>query len=179
MTGRLIDAYAPRFDVTQTRVVMVEAPPATVAAALQHLSLSAPAMAAIEALGMGSHVAARPAQLAARGARERVYWLLWRVFPGHLVEHRPEHIGEFAGPGHVKVIWDIAVRADAHDGAELVSTVRFIATDDAARANLFAAWGLVGAIATMLSQRALATLRGYAEQHEELAIESPAELVAS
>ncbi len=165
MTPRLLDTYAPRFDITQTQVVMVDAHPATVAAALETLPLSNTAAAAIEALGITDRLAAGPAQLAARGAYERVYGLLWRLAPG--------------APGHINVIWDVDVRPGADDGAVLASTVRFVATDDPARASLLTAWGLVGAIATVLSKRALATVRAYAEEHGEPAFGASTVLVAS
>jgi hypothetical protein len=174
MTSRLIDAYARPFDITQTQVVVVDAHPATVAAGLQRLPLSIPAIAAIEALGITGRLAAGPAQLAARGAYERVYGLLWQVVPGQPVRLEPREIGGFAGPGHVKVIWDLDVRAGAQDGAVLASTMRFVATDDSARASLLTAWGLVGAVSTVLSKRALATLQAYAEEHDELALGAPA-----
>jgi hypothetical protein len=174
MTSRLIDAYARPFDITQTQVVLVDAHPATVAAGLQRLPLSLPAIAAIEALGITGRLAARPAQLAARGAYERVYGLLWRLVPGEPVRLEPRDIGGFADPGHVKVIWDLDVRAGAQDGAVLASTVRFVATDDPARARLLTAWGLVGSVSTALSKRALATLQAYAEEHDELALGGPA-----
>jgi hypothetical protein len=73
----------------------------------------------------------------------------------------------------VKVIWDVDIRAGAYDGAVLASTTRFVATDDAARASLHAAWGLVGAVSTALSKRALATLQGYAEEQDEPAFGAP------
>jgi hypothetical protein len=170
MTSRLIDAYARPFDITQTRVVVVDASRATVAAAVQRLPLSIPAIAAIEALGITGRLAAGPAQLAVRGAHERVYGLLWRLAPGQPVRIEPRDIGGFAGTGHVKVIWDLDVRAGADDGAVLASTMRFVATDDSARASLLTAWGLVGAVSTVLSKRALATLQTYAEEHDELAL---------
>jgi hypothetical protein len=173
MTSRLIDAYARPFDVTQTQVVLVDAHPATVAAGLRRLPLSNPATAAIEALGIAGRLAAGPAQLAARGAYERVYGLLWQLAPGQPVRVEPRDLGGFAGPGHLKVIWDLDVRAGALDGAVLACTTRFVATDDTARASLLTAWGLVGAVSTVLSNRALATLRGYAEENDASALGAP------
>jgi hypothetical protein len=167
MTRRLIDAYAHPFDITQTQVVLVDAHPAAVAAGLQCLPLSSPATAAIEALGLAGHLAAGPAPLAARGAYERVYGLLWQLAPGQPVGLEPPDIGDFAEPGHVKVVWDVDVRAGAMDGAVLASTMRFVATDDAARANLLTAWGLVGAVSAVVSKRAFATLKAYAEERVE------------
>lgn len=78
----------------------------------------------------------------------------------------------------MKVIWDVEVRPGAHDGAVLSSTTRFVATDDPARANLLAAWGVVGTVSTMLAKRALATLRDAAEEHQEhsLGVLAPADL---
>jgi hypothetical protein len=167
MTSRLIDAYAHPFDISQTQVVLVDAPPATVAAGLHRLALSNPAAPAIEALGLAGRLTAGPAQLAARGAFERVYGLVWRLAPGQPVRLAPRDIGGFAGPGHVKVVWDVDVRAGAMDGAVLASTMRFVATDDAARANLLTAWGLVGAVSAVVSKRAFTTLKAYAEERVE------------
>jgi hypothetical protein len=73
----------------------------------------------------------------------------------------------------LKVIWDLDVRAGALDGAVLACTTRFVATDDTARASLLTAWGLVGAVSTVLSKRALATLRGYAEENDASALGAP------
>jgi hypothetical protein len=165
MTRRLIDDYARPFDISQTQVVLVDAQPATVAAGLQRVSLSAPAMTAIEALGITGRLAAGPSQLAARGAYERVYGVTWQLAPG-------ARDGS-AAPDRVKVVWDVDIRAGALDGAVLASTTRFVAADDAARASLLAAWALVGAVSTALCKRALATLKGYAEEQDEAAFGAP------
>jgi hypothetical protein len=164
MTRRLIDDYAGPFDISQTQVVLVDAQPATVAAGLQRLSLSNPAMTAIEALGIAGRLAAGPSQLAARGAYERVFGLTWQLAAG---------ARDAAAPGSVKVVWDVEVSAGALDGAVISSTTRFVATDDAARASLLAAWPLVGTVSTALSKRALATLRGYAEEQDEAVFGAP------
>jgi hypothetical protein len=173
MTSRLIDAYARPFAVTQTHVVLVDADPAAVADGLQRLPLSNPATAACEALGIMDRLAAGPSQLAARGTYERVYGLIWRLPPGRPVRLEPHDIGGFAAPGHVKVFWDVDVSAGALDGAVLASTMRFVATDEAARTSLLAAWALVGGVSTALCKRALATLRRYAEEHDEPASGAP------
>lgn len=125
--SRLIDAYARPFDITQTQVVLVDAPQDS-DASRSHIPPPR------RSRRSGSRVAWRPApaQLAARGAHERVYGLLWRLAPGQPVPLEPRDIGRFADPGHVKVIWDVDVRAGALDGAVLTSTTRFVATDRAA-----------------------------------------------
>lgn len=178
MSSRLIDTYARSFDITETQVALVDAQPATVAAALERLPLSGPATAAMDALGIAGWLAAGPAQLATRGRYERVYGLVWQLTTGTPVRLEPQDIPNFEEPGHVKVIWDVEIAPGAHDGAVLSSTRRFLATDDPARASLLTAWGLVGAVSAVLSRRALATLRSYAEELDEPALDAqPAEVL--
>lgn len=170
---RLIDAYADQFDVTDTRVVLVDADPAAVLEALEHLDLAAPATSAIRALGIANRIALAPTLLDAGAGAERVYGLVWRIDGGAAARIEPGEVGTFAGPGHVKVFWDVRVRPGAESGSTLSSTARFVATDAAAREHLAAAWGIVGAVSAVLSRRALTTLKRYAERehsHRGLAL---------
>jgi hypothetical protein len=154
---RLLDAYAPEFDVSGTQVVLVDADPPIVRAALD---LHRPA---IPPLGLGERLALAPALLETRG-HERVYGLIWRLAAGPAA--LPSSFDGFARPGHVKVVWDVQVEAGGESGAVLASTMRFTATDDQAREHLLDAWGLVGAVSTALTKRALTRVKRRAEAYE-------------
>jgi hypothetical protein len=164
--ARLLDAYARTFDITETRVVLVDAAPSTVLAALARLPLANPAIAALQSLEIADRLAFGPAALARTG-HEHVYGLVWRLTPGMPEQLEPRDVRGFVSPGYVKVIWDVQVHAGADTGATLASTTRFVATDDTARERLHAAWALVGLVSSALSARALATLRNYAEENDE------------
>jgi hypothetical protein len=166
--ARLLDAYAPTFDITETRVVLVDTAPSTVLAALASLPLANPAITALQSLQIADRLAFGPAALAARTGHEQVYGLVWRLTPGMPEQLEPPDVRGFVSPGYVKVIWDVQVHAGADTGATLASTTRFVATDDTARERLHAAWALVGLVSSAFSARALATLRNYAEENDEL-----------
>jgi hypothetical protein len=166
--ARLIDAYARTFDITETRVVLVDAAPSTVLAALARLPLANPAITALQSLQIADRLAFGPAALAARTGHEQVYGLVWRLTQGMPEQLAPRDVRGFVSPGYVKVIWDVQVHTGADTGATLASTTRFVATDDTARERLHAAWALVGLVSSALSARALATLRNLAEENDEL-----------
>jgi hypothetical protein len=137
---RLLDTYAPRFDITGTQVVLVDAEPPIVRKALDHHRPTP--------LGLGECVARPPTLLEARG-HERVYSLIWQL-----------------ADGHVKVVWDIQVDAGGEAGSVVATTTRFVATDEQARAHLLDAWGLIGTVSTALTKRALTRIKRLAEDHE-------------
>jgi hypothetical protein len=139
---RLLDTYAPHFDITGTQVVLVDAEPPIVRQALDHHRPTIPP------LGLGECLARAPTLLEARG-HERVYGLIWRL-----------------AAGHVKVVWDVQVDAGGETGSVLATTTRFVATDDQARAHLLDAWGLIGTVSTALTKRALTRVKRHAEAHE-------------
>ena len=68
---RLIDTYARRFDVTDTRVVPVDASPAAVYAAGERLEVARTVGRAIEALGLADRLVLAPTGLGSRKARNR------------------------------------------------------------------------------------------------------------
>jgi hypothetical protein len=162
-----IDEYARTFDVTDTLVVTVDAEPQTVRDALERRDLAASAAHKLDALGVTDRIALAPSLLAAGPGPELVFGLVWRV-AGSATTIEPSSLRAFQVPGYVKVIWDLRVQPGALEGALLSTTRRFVATDDAARARLFAAWGIIGTFAKGLSQRTLAAVKRYAEDCDEL-----------
>jgi hypothetical protein len=145
-TATPIDDHAPTFDVADTLVVKVDAEPAAVGAALEHLDLTASAAAALSAFGGVDHVALAPALLAAQPGPELVFGLVWR-YEGPTETIDPASVQTFDTPGHVKVIWDLSVQPDALEGAWLSMTRRFAATDETTRARLLDGWGIIGTVA--------------------------------
>jgi hypothetical protein len=166
-TGRGIDEYARIFDVTNTLVVKVDAEPQAVCAALERLDLSALAARALDALGVADRVALAPVLLAGGRGPQIVLGLVWRV-AGPATTIDASRLRAFDVPGHIKVIWDLRVEPAGLEDALLSTTMRFAATDDAARARLLAAWGIIGTFAKSLSQRTLTAIKRYAEDSEEL-----------
>jgi hypothetical protein len=153
--ARLIDTYARKFDVTDTRVVLVDASPAAVYAAGERLALAHTVGRAIDALGVADHLVLAPTRLESREG-EHLYGMAARL------DGAPE------SPGYVKVIWDVRVEPGAESGATLSMTTRFVSTDRASRERLGAAWGVLGPVAAALSRRVLATVKQYAEDQDEL-----------
>jgi hypothetical protein len=143
---RLIDTYARRFDVTDTRVVLVDASPAAVFAAGERLELAHMVGEAIEALGLADRLVIAPTRL---GSRER------------------EHVFCMAA-GHVKVIWDLRVEPGPESGATVSMTTRFVSADHSSHESLRAAWGVLGPVAAALSKRALSAVKRYAENQDVL-----------
>jgi hypothetical protein len=132
---RLIDTHAHTFDVSDTRVVPVDAQPAAVLAAVERVELSRTVVRAIEALGLADRLALSPTRLESRSGGEHVYGMAGRL------DGVP------------------AERVDPHDlGA------RFVCTDNASRERLRAAWGALGPASAALSKRALAAVKRYAEE---------------
>jgi hypothetical protein len=165
-TARPIDDYAPASDVADTLVVKVDAEPAAVGAALEHLDLTASAAAALSAFGGVDHVALAPALLAAQPGPERVFGLVWR-YEGATETVDPANVQTFDTPGHVKVIWDLSVQPDALEGAWLSMTRRFAATDETTRARLLDGWGIIGTVADSLARRIVAAVKAHAEDWHE------------
>jgi hypothetical protein len=141
---RLLDEYAPNFDVTGTQVVLVDAEPPIVRKALDHHRPTIPPLA------LGAGLALAPTLLQTRG-HERVYGLIWRL---------P------AGSGRIKIVWDVQVDAGGEGGSVLATTTRFVATDDHARAQLLDTWGPISVVSTALTMRALTRVKRLAEAHE-------------
>lgn len=146
-TARLIDTYARRFDVTDTRVVLVDASPAAVYAAGERLELAHTVGEAIEALGLSDRLVLAPTRLESRNDEEHVYGM---------------------AAAYVKVIWDLRVQPGPESGTALSMTTRFVATNDSSRESLRAAWGVLGPVAAALSKRALSAVKRYAEDQDEL-----------
>jgi len=164
---RRIDQYARTFDVTDTLVVTVDAEPEAVREALDRLDLTASAARALDALGVADRVALAPSLLAAGPGWELVFGLVWRLTgPATTIDAR--NVRAFDVPGHVKVIWDLRVEPGALEGALLSTTRRFTATDEAARARLLAAWGIIGTFAKSHSHRTLTAIKRYAEDCDDL-----------
>ena len=161
--ARLIDAYAHSFDLTETRVVLVDAHPAAVRGAVERLELARTVVQAIDALGLEHQLALAPTRL----ATGHVYGMAGRLdgMPAETVD--AHDLGAFDRPGYVKVIWDLRVEAGGETGAILSTTTRFVATDPCSRKRLWAAWGLLGPVSAALSKRALAAVKRFAEEQDE------------
>jgi hypothetical protein len=131
---RLIDAHAPQHDISDSLVLHVDAAPAAV-------------LAAVDRLGPDPHAGVKPL---GRSHRERLFGLTWRPTP--------------SAPGRVDVVWDLRVEPDEDGGSYLSSTRRFIAGDEAARADLRAQWRYVGPAAAGIARQTLRSVRRAAEE---------------
>jgi hypothetical protein len=173
-----IDTYAPLFDVTATRVVLVDAAPATVLGAAERVDIARTVVQAIEALGLGDRLALAPSPLAT-GRREQVYGMAWRVDGGPAERVQPHQLRAFDRRGYVKVLWDVRVEAGSETGTLLSTTTRVVATDDESRERLETAWGVFGPVAAALAKRALAAVKEYAEAQDELPTVASLEIPAA
>jgi hypothetical protein len=165
-TARLIDTHAHAFDTTDTRVVLVDADPATVLRAAERIDLLRTVVGAISALGMADRLALAPALIETSG-RERVYGMAWRVGDGPSAAIDPRGLHAFDGPGYVKLIWDVRVEAGGETGTLLSTTTRAVATDDESRERLEEGWSVLAPVSAELSKRALAAIREQAEDEYE------------
>jgi hypothetical protein len=165
----MLDAHAPSFHVTTSYVMAVDAEPEAVLAGIDRLDLARPIAATIRLLGATERIALTPAALHPAGDGERVYGLAWRAGDGSGKAEpvAARDLGAFDAPGYVKAIWDVRVKGDGDGGSYVSTTVRFVATDAAARAELRAAWRLLGPISADLARRALASLKRIAERAGE------------
>jgi hypothetical protein len=165
----MLNAHAPTFHVTTSYVVAVDAEPEAVLADIDRLDLARPIAATIRLLGATERIALAPAALDVPGDGERVYGLAWRAgdSAGAAEPVSPRELAAFDAPGYVKAIWDVRVKGDGDGGSYVSTTVRFVATDAAARAELRAAWRLLGPISADLARRALASLKRIAERAGE------------
>jgi hypothetical protein len=111
--ARLIDTHARRFDVTDTRVVLVDASPAAVHAAGERLA---------------DRLVLAPTRLESRNGEEQIYGMAARL------DGAPDH------PGYVKVIWDVRVEPGPESGTTLSMTTRFVSTNRSSRESLRTAW---------------------------------------
>ena len=164
---RLLDAYAPQHDIAASRVVFVDAEPASVVAALDRLELGRAAVDATTSIGLGDRVAFGPEQLGAWGGRERVYGLAWRIDGDPAEPLARRAIAACDLPGYVKVIWDLRVEMAGDARTALSSTQRFVASDEAARERLRSGWGILGPLSTTISKRALGAVKRLAEEQED------------
>ena len=172
-----IDTYAPLFDATETRAVLVDAPPAAVLGAAERVDVASTVVQAIEALGLGDRLALAPAPLAA-GRREHVYGMAWRVDGGPAERVHPQQLRAFDRPGYVKVLWDVRVEAGSETGTLLSTTTRVVSTDAESRERLESAWGVFGPVATALATRALTAVKESSEAADELAAAGPVQIPA-
>jgi hypothetical protein len=162
-TARLIDLHAETYDITDTRVALVDADPASVLAAARRLELTRSIVQAMASLGVADHLALFPMALDADGARESVYGMVWRVHGPHTEGISPHELRAFERPGYVKVIWDVRVEAGGESGTILSTTTRFVSTDQVTRERLAEAWGIVGPASKALATRGLAAIKRSAE----------------
>jgi hypothetical protein len=165
--ARLIDTYARTFDVSETRVVLVDAHPAAVFGAVERLEPARTVVHAIEAVGLADRLALAPTRLASAKGEEHVYGMAGRLdgVPAERID--PHDPGAFDRPGYVKVIWDVRVEAGDETGT-MSTTTRFVSTDHSSRERLGAAWGVLGPVSAALSKRALSAVKRYAEDQDEL-----------
>jgi hypothetical protein len=170
-----IDTYSHPFEVTETRVVLVDADPGAVLGAAERIDLGRTVAQAIEALGVGDRLALPPARLEAGSGREHVYGMALRVDGGPAERVNPHQLRAFDRPGYVKVIWDVRVEAGGETGTLLSTTTRFVSTDHESHERLEAAWGVLGMASVALSKRALAAIKRSAEDREERSCFDPLE----
>jgi hypothetical protein len=162
----MIDSHAPTFDVSSSHVVAVDAKPAAVLAALDHLGLARSVARTIALFGATQRFALEPSSLEPATGAERVYGLAWSVdrpaAPVPAAELRA-----LDAPGYIKVIWDVRVSGDAEIGTYVSTTTRFVATDATARHRLLSAWRVLGPMSADLARRGLASIKRAAEGARE------------
>jgi hypothetical protein len=158
--------------VGDSLTIPLDAEPRAVVAALDRVDLAAPVARALEALDLAGRVVLSPAVLGPAGGGGLALGLIWRIGPTAPEQRVEPHAFEaFGSRGHVKVRWEVQVRAAADGGSFLSIATRFTATDDDSRARLLDAWGLVGPISRNLARRAARTVQARAEaaQQNEMA----------
>jgi hypothetical protein len=157
-----------RVQVASTSLVLVlDAPVGAAQAALDRLDLATPLIRALDAVGVADHVALPPTIVDPSPSR-LVLGLIWRTGTTATDERvRPDGFAEFAVAGHVTATWDLSVEA-RHDGTSMLSiAARFTTTDERSCRRLLDAWGIVGAFADVVSQRAATAVKAYVDSLEE------------
>ncbi len=131
---RLIDIRAPRYDVTESLVLHVDAGPAEV-------------LDAVDRLGRDPHAGV---QALGSRRRERLFGLAWHPKPGTRAR--------------VDIVWDVSVEPDEDGGSYLSSTRRFVAGDAIAREALLSQWRYVRPVADTVARRTLRAIKHAAEE---------------
>jgi hypothetical protein len=150
--------------VGDSLTIPLDAEPRAVVAALDRVDLAAPIARALQALDLAGRVVLSPAVVGPAGGGGLALGLIWRIGPTAPEQRVEPHAFEaFGSRGHVKVRWEVQVRAAGDGGSFLSIATRFTATDDDSRERLLDAWGLVGPLSQTIARRAARTVKARAE----------------
>ena len=182
----LQDRNLPEADGSESRHVVVEAPPEEVFAALGRANLlRSPRIRAAHGLRrlaertVGGRLPEREEATAETLAAD-VGWVFLGAEPPHEVlyggilraegfrdrirEFRPETFAAFSEPGHVQATWDISVVPYGKTRSLLSSELRWRATDEATRNRTKAVWPAARAVVAVLLDTTIDVVKEEAEE---------------
>jgi hypothetical protein len=191
--GSALDAFLPRFDVSEHHEVEVRAGREQVFAAVERLDLlesgtirglirtrewvsgahpergvePQPFLRWMLALGWGV-LAETPGREVVMGAVTQPWFadVRFRALPG-------EEFAEFGEPDYVKIAWSIRVEDAGPSRARVVTKTRAVATDPQARRKFRRYWALVSPGVVLLRLAALRLIRSKAERACPVRMERP------
>jgi hypothetical protein len=169
-------------EITGSLTIAVDAGKESTRIALDRLDLTGPSTRALLALDVRDRIALLPTRLdplalgpsgpdelapAATRAAQLAFGLIWRIDGASSgARAAPGEFAAFRRPGHVKVHWTLHATS-SEPGSWLTIRTRFTPTDEAAAERLRDAWGVLGALARVLVERAARAVRDYAEALED------------
>lgn len=139
-----------RPDVSEHFARTVDAPLATVEAAVAQLDLIGPLVDGLIAIGLGDHVVTPCSN-----------GLVWRFDP--------------SAQGRVRLAWSIAAEAETDEASLLMLAVRLSASDDGSRERLLEAWPVLRPIVELHARRVLHSVDALAVEAEDDPFDAPAD----
>ncbi len=142
--------FPARPDVSDCFARTVNAPLATVEAAVARLDLIGPLVDGLIAIGLGDHIVTPCPN-----------GLVWRFDP--------------SAQGRVRLAWSIAAEAETDEASLLTLGVRVSASDDSSRERLLEAWPMLGPIVELHARRILHSVDVLAEEAEDDPFDAPSD----
>jgi hypothetical protein len=142
LTADTPTAFPTRPDLTECFACTIDAPLATVDAAIARIDLIGPLVDGLLAIGVGDHIVAPCAN-----------GLVWRF--------------DRSAPGRVRLAWSIDAEAETDDASLVTLIVRVSTSDAASRERLLGAWPVLGPVVELYARRVLHGVAGTAEEANE------------
>lgn len=137
-------------DVSESFARTVDAPLATVEAAVARLDLIGPLVDGLIAIGLGDHIVTPCPN-----------GLVWRFDP--------------SAQGRIRLAWSVATEAETDDASLVTLGIRVSASDETSRERLLEAWPVLGPIVELHARRILGSVDALAEEAAEDPFETPAD----
>jgi hypothetical protein len=147
-TRRALRAVPAPMSVGDSLVVRLSTSPEHALRSVQSLDPTGRLTRALDALGIGDHLALPPAALRRTDPDGARFGLVWRLDGGQT----PRDAAGRLASGHVAVEWELEVGAAEGGDALLSVSTRITAADEPTRVRLLDAWSVVNGLATAVAR---------------------------